>query len=84
MLYSDSEAAWLDRRAEKIAEERGWPLPIARSEAAADMVRMRTRKACCCAAVSPAIPDHSRAASASLISPKFQASNTVSTVRINL
>jgi len=36
--------AWLDRRAAKIAKERGWPLPIARSEAAAEMVRMRTRK----------------------------------------
>jgi hypothetical protein len=36
----------LDLRAEKIAEERGWPLPIARSEAAAEMVRMRERPAC--------------------------------------
>jgi hypothetical protein len=44
MLYSGSETAWLDRRAEKISEERGWPLPIARSEAAAEMVRVRTRK----------------------------------------
>ena len=42
MLYSDSETAWLNLRADKIAEERGWPLPIARSEAAAEMVRMRT------------------------------------------
>jgi hypothetical protein len=33
MLYSASETAWLDLRAEKISEERGWPLPIARSEA---------------------------------------------------
>ena len=44
MLYSESETAWLKWRAEKISEERGWPLPIARSEAAAEMVRMRTRK----------------------------------------
>jgi hypothetical protein len=44
MLYSDSETAWLNLRAEKIAAERGWPLPIARSEAAAEMVRMRTRE----------------------------------------
>jgi hypothetical protein len=41
MLYSDSEKAWLERRAETISEERGWPLPIARSEAAGEMVRMR-------------------------------------------
>jgi hypothetical protein len=38
----------LDRRAEKIAEERGWPLPIARSEAAAEMVRMRTQSLLLC------------------------------------
>jgi hypothetical protein len=44
MRYSESETAWLNLRAEKIAEERKWPLPIARSEAAAEMVRMRTRK----------------------------------------
>ena len=44
MLYSDSETAWLNWRAEKISEERGWPLPIARSEACAELVRMRTRK----------------------------------------
>ena len=42
MLYSESETAWLDLRAEKIAEERGWPLPIARSEAAAELVRSRS------------------------------------------
>lgn len=41
MLYSESEHAWLDRRAEKIARERGWPLPIARSEAAAELARGR-------------------------------------------
>ena len=44
MLYSDSENAWLDWRAEKIADERGWPLPIAPSEACAELVRMQTRK----------------------------------------
>lgn len=38
------ETAWLNLRAEKIAEERGWPLLIARSEACAELVRMRTRK----------------------------------------
>src|SRR5690606_31854628 len=46
MLYSESETAWLNCRAEKIARARGWPLPIARSEAAAEMVRMRQRPAC--------------------------------------
>jgi hypothetical protein len=44
MLYSGSEKAWMDWRAEKISDERGWPLSIAKSEAAAEMVRMRTRK----------------------------------------
>jgi hypothetical protein len=46
MIYSESETAWLDWRAELIAERTDWPLPIARSEAAAEMVRMRTRPAC--------------------------------------
>ena len=44
MLYSDCERAWIEHRAVKFAAERGWPLPIARSEAAAELVRMRTRK----------------------------------------
>jgi hypothetical protein len=44
VLYPDPGTAWLNLRAEKIAEERGWPLPIARSEAAAEKVRMRTPK----------------------------------------
>lgn len=44
MLYSQSEINWLDRRADKIAQERGWPLPIARSEACAELVRMQARK----------------------------------------
>jgi hypothetical protein len=43
MLYSGSEKAWLHWRAESPAKGAG-PLPIAKSEAAAEMVRMRTRK----------------------------------------
>lgn len=46
MLYSESEHAWLDRRALLIAKRTGWALPIARSEAAAEMVRLRERPAC--------------------------------------
>jgi hypothetical protein len=46
MLYSESERAWLDRRAVEVAERAGWPQPIARSEAAAEMVRMRQRPIC--------------------------------------
>ena len=45
MLYADSEIAWLGRQAEKFASGRDWPLPIARSEAAAELVRMRSREA---------------------------------------
>lgn len=41
MPYSESETAWLNRRAEKIAEESGWPLPIARSAAEAELARSR-------------------------------------------
>ena len=41
MRYDDSEHAWLDRRAAEIARETGWPLPIARSEAAAQLTRGR-------------------------------------------
>jgi hypothetical protein len=44
MLYSESERAWLERRAAQIAEDRGWPLPIAESEAAPELVRMLARK----------------------------------------
>jgi hypothetical protein len=43
MLYSKSETTWLDRRAERIAEERRWPLPIARSEAEAELGRLRSK-----------------------------------------
>ncbi len=42
-IYTDSEKAWIERRARKIAKETGWPLPIARSEAMAELVRMRQR-----------------------------------------
>lgn len=41
MIYSESESAWLNRRADKIVDERGWPLPIARSEAEAELTRTR-------------------------------------------
>ena len=41
MRYDDSEHRWLDRRAAEIARETGWPLPIARSEAAAQLARGR-------------------------------------------
>lgn len=46
MIYSDNETFWLNRRAQLIAERTGWPLPIARSEAGAELVRMRQRPAC--------------------------------------
>lgn len=46
MIYSESETAWLDRRALEVQARTGWPLPIARSEAAAEMVRMRERPTC--------------------------------------
>lgn len=46
MLYSESESAWLTLRADKIAQEHGWPLPIARSEAAAELVRNRASGHC--------------------------------------
>lgn len=41
MIYDSSESAWLTRRAERIAEDRGWPLPVARSEAEAELTRSR-------------------------------------------
>lgn len=41
MLYLNSESEWLDRRAKRIAGERGWTLPIARSEAEAELARSR-------------------------------------------
>jgi hypothetical protein len=44
MLYSESETAWLNWRADKIAKQRGWPLPIARPEAALELLRMRTAR----------------------------------------
>jgi hypothetical protein len=41
MYYSESEEAWLELRAKKIAEETDCPLPVARSEAMAQLVRNR-------------------------------------------
>lgn len=41
MIFSESEEAWLKRRAEKIARENGEPLPIARSIAMRELVRMQ-------------------------------------------
>lgn len=40
-LLSDSEKAWLERRAADIARETGEPLPVGRSEAMAQLVRLR-------------------------------------------
>ena len=39
MLYTESEKAWLERRAEEIALERGWSHSIALSAAAAQLIR---------------------------------------------
>lgn len=44
MRWSDSEQAWLERRARKISEERGWPMPIATSEAARQLVHARATR----------------------------------------
>lgn len=41
MLYDESEQRWLDHRAAEIAAERGWPLPVAHSEAQAELTRSR-------------------------------------------
>lgn len=41
MIYDRSEASWLERRAANIANARGWPLPVARSEAEAELIRSR-------------------------------------------
>jgi hypothetical protein len=53
VLYSATEKAWLDRRAVKIAENRGWPLPIARSEAAAEMVECGLESPLLCCRFEP-------------------------------
>lgn len=42
-IYNDSEKEWLNRRARKIAHETGVPLPIARSAAMAELVRLREK-----------------------------------------
>jgi hypothetical protein len=42
-IFTDSERAWLNRRARKIASETGDPLPIAFSTAMAELVRLRSR-----------------------------------------
>lgn len=46
MLYDDSENRWLDRRAVEIAARTGWPVPIARAEAAGQLARLRLIPAC--------------------------------------
>ena len=43
MHYSRDEEDWLDRKAAEIARQTGWPLPIARAEAQAELVRIRER-----------------------------------------
>lgn len=60
MLYSESETAWLNRRAENISKELGWPLPIARSEACAELVRMRTRESAVVLQFRPRTPTAER------------------------
>ena len=44
MRFSESEEAWIDRRAEKFARELGLTLPIARSEAIAELLRLQRKK----------------------------------------
>lgn len=46
MLYHESEIRWLDRRAVEIAARTGWPVPIARAEAAGQLARLRLKPAC--------------------------------------
>lgn len=46
MLYDESETRWLDRRAVEIAARTGWPVPIARAEAAGQLARLRLKAPC--------------------------------------
>ena len=43
MYYSPDEKGWIERKAQQIARETGWPLPIATSEAMAEFRRMQDR-----------------------------------------
>lgn len=40
-LFSESEQEWLDRRAEKLSVETGEPLPVARTKAMAQLLRLK-------------------------------------------
>ena len=41
MYYSGDEEGWIERKAQEIARDRGWPLPMARSEAIAELRRLQ-------------------------------------------
>lgn len=41
MIWSQSEQAWPERRARMISQDKAWPLPVALSEAAAQLVRSK-------------------------------------------
>ena len=43
MHYSRDEEGWIERKAREIARETGWPLPIARAEAQAELVRLQQK-----------------------------------------
>jgi len=41
-IFTESEQEWLDRRAEKISAETGEPLPMARTQAMVQLVRLKS------------------------------------------
>ena len=43
MFYSTDEDGWLERKGWEIAAKTGWPMPICKSEAMADLQRLKQR-----------------------------------------
>lgn len=43
LVFNESEWEWIDRRADRIAVETGYPLPFARAAAIADFKELRRR-----------------------------------------
>jgi len=41
MFYTPDEHGWITKKSREIAHKTGWPLPVARSEAMAELRRLR-------------------------------------------
>jgi hypothetical protein len=52
MYDSPDDKGWIERQAKQIAQKTGWPLPIAKSEAMAEFVRIQQKPRASVVAIS--------------------------------